>query len=431
MIRVSDNRRYLARADGKPFFYLGDTAWELFHRLTRDEIEHYVATRAAQGFTVIQAVCLAEFDGLRTPNAEGHLPLHDMDPTRPNDAYFQLVDHAVARAALLGLTVGMLPTWGDKWTDEAGGGPVVFSQQNAEVYGRFLSDRYAGKPIVWILGGDRAVRTVEHRAVLRAMAKGLRAGKSGKSPISFHPRGGSSSGDYWPNERWLDFHMLQSGHCVPLAPNDEMVAKDYARTPTKPCMDGEPAYEDHPRMKPDWTAAGGTFLETEIRPTIYRALFAGGHGHTYGCHDVWQFFDPTKREAVNGARTPWQEALELPVARQVQFAKRLMLSRPFFARRPLPGAIESHPDLAKRCLATGDGKTYLMAYTPIAQPLTVQTETLPPTLRASWFEPSHGRVHDGRTQCNSGSMHLEPPGEGDWVLVLDAVDANYPAPGHV
>ena len=31
--RVSDNRRFLLDQFGKPFFYLGDTAWELFHRL--------------------------------------------------------------------------------------------------------------------------------------------------------------------------------------------------------------------------------------------------------------------------------------------------------------------------------------------------------------------------------------------------------------
>jgi uncharacterized protein DUF4038 len=34
-LKVSDNKRFLVQEDGKPFFYLGDTAWELFHRLTR------------------------------------------------------------------------------------------------------------------------------------------------------------------------------------------------------------------------------------------------------------------------------------------------------------------------------------------------------------------------------------------------------------
>ena len=59
-IRVSANRRFLMTDDGVPFFWLGDTAWELFHRLTREEAAHFFETRQAQRFTVIQAVALAE-----------------------------------------------------------------------------------------------------------------------------------------------------------------------------------------------------------------------------------------------------------------------------------------------------------------------------------------------------------------------------------
>jgi hypothetical protein len=82
-LKVSDNKRFLVQEDGKPFFYLGDTAWELFHRLTRDEAAAYLKLRAEQKFTVIQAVALAEFDGLTEPDAYGSLPLVDLDPARP------------------------------------------------------------------------------------------------------------------------------------------------------------------------------------------------------------------------------------------------------------------------------------------------------------------------------------------------------------
>ncbi len=46
-IKVSDNQRFLT-ADGKPFFWLGDTAWELFHRLNREEAVAYLDARARQ-----------------------------------------------------------------------------------------------------------------------------------------------------------------------------------------------------------------------------------------------------------------------------------------------------------------------------------------------------------------------------------------------
>ena len=58
-LKVAADHRHLATADDKPFFLLGDTAWELFHRLTREETELYLKNRAAKGFNTILAVALA------------------------------------------------------------------------------------------------------------------------------------------------------------------------------------------------------------------------------------------------------------------------------------------------------------------------------------------------------------------------------------
>ncbi|MGC8989765.1 MAG: DUF4038 domain-containing protein, partial [Verrucomicrobiia bacterium] len=80
-LRVSQNHRFLVREDGRPFFWLGDTAWELFHRLNREEAIQYLDNRTRLGFTVVQAVALAELDGLNAPNPYGHRPLIDNDPT--------------------------------------------------------------------------------------------------------------------------------------------------------------------------------------------------------------------------------------------------------------------------------------------------------------------------------------------------------------
>ena len=49
MLKVSDNHRFLVTESGQPFFWLGDTAWELFHRLKREDAELYLKNRAAKG----------------------------------------------------------------------------------------------------------------------------------------------------------------------------------------------------------------------------------------------------------------------------------------------------------------------------------------------------------------------------------------------
>ena len=94
--RVSENHRFLLDQFGKPFFYMGDTAWELFHRLDRQEADVYLKERARQRFNVIMAVVLAEH-GYEQPNPQGHRPLVHNDPTQPDEAYFADVDWIVNR----------------------------------------------------------------------------------------------------------------------------------------------------------------------------------------------------------------------------------------------------------------------------------------------------------------------------------------------
>src|SRR5687767_15822442 len=117
-LKVSENKRFLVQDNGKPFFYLGDTAWELFHRLNREEADKYLEDRAKKGFTVIQAAALAELNGLNDPNPYGHKPLVDNDPTKPDvkdgpqNDYWDHVDYIVNKAEKLGLRIGSLPPWG-------------------------------------------------------------------------------------------------------------------------------------------------------------------------------------------------------------------------------------------------------------------------------------------------------------------------------
>ena len=82
-LKVSENHRFLEFSNGTHFFYLGDTAWELFHCLDKTDAEKYLENRRKKGFTVIQAVVLAELDGLNTPNMEGEKPLIDNNPLNP------------------------------------------------------------------------------------------------------------------------------------------------------------------------------------------------------------------------------------------------------------------------------------------------------------------------------------------------------------
>jgi hypothetical protein len=440
MLKVSDNRRFLVHDDGSPFFYLGDTAWELFHRCTLNEADHYLRDRAAKGFTVIQAVVLAELDGLHTPNMRGDVPLIDDDPTRPNEAYFEHVDTVVDLAASLGLHVGMLPTWGDKWNRKWGTGPEIFTPENARAYGEFLGRRYADRPIIWILGGDRPIETDEQRLVVRSMAEGLRAGDGGQHLRGFHTWGPHSSSEYVHDEPWLDLHMCQSGH-KRNRENWRIIEADYARTPTRPVMDAEPGYEDSPDeiMSLD----GGYLDDYDVRKALYWSLFAGAHGHTYGCWPIWCMWHPGLPPIF--ARRPWYEGLHLPGSGQVRHARNLLLSRPFLDRIPDQSLIVSEAESGTYHIrGTRDAAgQYAMVYIPALRPNLLGASDGPPAtveldltplsgqqMAAWWYDPRTGVAQAIGVIPRQERVTFTPPGGGpDWVLVLDDVACGFPAPG--
>jgi len=486
-LKVSENQRFLIQEDGKPFFWLGDTAWELFHRLNREEADRYLEDRTAHGYTVIQAVALAELNGHSDPNPYGHLPLIDQDPARPavvegpDNDYWDHVDYIVDKANSLGLHLGFLPTWGRYWHDNVRDGRPLFNVRNAESYGEWLGQRYRDKRLIWILGGDRTIENDDHREIIRAMARGLRKGDGGAHLMSFHPRGGQGSAQDFHNDAWLDFNMRQNGHVAKFNDGYQNTRVDYDRAPIKPVLDGEPIYEDHPvRFRP---AEEGHSIAVDVRRPLYWNLFTGAFGHTYGHHSVWQMWQPG-RTPINNPLMPWHMAIQQPGARQMQYGRWLIESRPFLTRVPDDSILVTHrsdqtvldarprtvvdtrlrttatspngePAIASpgsdspavpvvpsavpgagryRLVATRDLEgTYAMVYAPVGRSFRVRMDVITgPEVLVWWYNPRNGQATSIGTFPNQGEREFTPPDPGemiDWVLVLDDAAKRYPAPG--
>lgn len=431
-ISVSADGHHLMTESGQPFFWLGDTAWELFHRCDREQIALYLENRRVRGFNVIQAVALAELDGLHTPNPYGELPLVDDDPNRPNEAYFQHVDYAIRLAAQMGIYIALLPTWGDKVIPNWGAGPVVFNVDNAFNYGYWLGARYQNDTnVLWVLGGDRpaVTETGDYRPLWRAMAAGIDHGSGFRTFKSFHPMGGYSSSRWLHEEGWLDMNMYQSGHGggrnAPLA--WEQADHDYQLQPAKPTLDGEINYEDHPvNPWPRWSPANGYFRDHDVRKQAYRSVFSGCCGVTYGHHFIWQMVD-TGREVFNNGDEwmTWQTALDRPGAAHMQHLKNLILAHPSVERIPAP---EMLPDLAaltpeQRPAATRDvNGAWALVYFPLpGQSLQVDLRGFAGRVQAAWYDPRTGETHPAGEIAAALSRIVSPAEGPDWVLALKAI----------
>lgn len=434
-LRVDDSGRFLVQSDGTPFFWLADTAWELFHRCDQEEANHYLEKRAAQGFNVVQAVALAELDGLNTPNPYGAVPLIGNDPLRPNETYFKHVDFIIDRADSLGMYVALLPTWGDKlFKNSWGVGPEIFTPSGAEFFGQWIGNRYKDRDnIIWVVGGDRNPReNSQDVAVWNAMAKGISEsmGEGMRALMSFHPQpkeaGGSST--WFHKEDWLDFNMHQTGHCNNQA-TYEHITHDYKLLPVKPVIDAEPLYEDHPNC---FNARElGHSVASDIRRIMYWNVFAGAFGQTYGCHDVWQMFKLDK-EPINQPLRPWKEALDLPMANQVKHLKNLMLSRPFLSRIPDQSLVVNGPTGTLDRIGgtrSSDG-SYAMIYFPEGGKIDLNLSTLSSErLTAWWYDPRTGNAIYAGEMARSAAVSVTTPTAGkghDWVLVLDGEQFSRP-----
>jgi hypothetical protein len=455
-IQLHPGGHYLQTEDGKPFFWLADTAWLITHRATPEEASEYLKLRARQGFTVIQISLLAETDGLRIPSVLGEVPFEDCDPLRPRKAYFDRIDAFFSEAAGLGLQVAVVACWGDKLTAPWGAGPRIFTTENLPVarqYGHWLGTRFARHSnLLWILGGDRPPKvqgppgiwfeSVGMKAgferghdwtpIWREMAAGLIEATQGRALITYHPQGGPlSSSCYLHNEPWLMLNSLQSGHGGGHdMPVWELIERDFAMQPPKPCFDGEPNYEDHPvNPWPEWDPALGYFRDYDVRKQCWRSVFAGACGVTYGHHSIWQWYCERHAPITHPDRS-WRDALNRPGACQIHHLRDLLEARPFFDRIPDQKFLLSDAGEAgfHLCATRDAAGLWAAVYFPCSdQQVVLDLPRLGRrTVRVMWYDPRTGTSRITGDCETTGPERFTSPSDGpDWVLVLDDVDASY------
>jgi hypothetical protein len=417
-LKVSENGRYFVDQDGKPFFYLGDTCWLLFQRLSREEVDEYLKDRASKGFTVIQAYVLRGLgeaenrESIDGRNTDGEAALINRDPTQLNEPFFKNVDYVINRANELGLVMGLVTSksWHVNEHPEK-----VFNPTNAYTFGKLLAERYKNNAVVWFVGGDSPPG--EDEATWVAMARGHKDGSGGRHLVSYHGQGSTSSSKWFHPADWLDFNSIQSGHHFG-SDSYAFVSKDYSLTPAKPTVDMEPAYENHP------TGVDSPRVTShKVRTQAYSAMLAGAAGHGYGALDLFHLYHDADGPFPKDGFQHWRTAVAYEGSRQVGFIRRLFEQRPWYKMLPDQSVLASDPgDGPYRLVAArAEDGSFVISYSPQGQPVSIHMDKLlGAKVKARWYDPRDGNWSDVGEFSNLGVQRFVAPSQGtDWVLVLE------------
>ncbi|MBQ7063553.1 MAG: DUF4038 domain-containing protein [Firmicutes bacterium] len=433
-LRPAAGRPYLVNGD-KPFFWLGDTAWLMLHRLTLEQADLYLRNRAEKGFTVIQATILHHAPGT---NVYGQNPFVDLDISKPDmeSGYWDYLDKVVRIAANYGIYMGLLPHWG------VFGRKGDYSLDQAEAYAEFLAKRYADAPnVIWIVGGD--TRGSDAFAYWTRMGQTLRRLNPDKL-ITFHPFGRTTSIDYFPDGDWLDMHMFQSGHRrydqVQLKAWDdndrdgysfgednwryvERVHRLTAGRPNgpMPVLDGEPSYENIPQGL--HSGAEPCWRDQDVRRYAWWSVLAGACGFTYGHNAIMQFWATNDRMGNFACWETWMEAIHHPGSDSVGHLAGLMRSLDFTAGHPSQELLAEPEGERYERISVFAGPDYLVAYSYTGRPVSLKAGAMEGDLEMYWMNPMTGVMSYAGPVDFTEARTLRTPSRqympnSDWALII-------------
>ncbi len=409
-LKISANRRYLVDQNDKPFLLHGDTAWSLISALQANEVEEYLANRAAKGFNAL-IVNLVEHHFNGPLNRQGEHPFTDpLDLSTPNARYFEYADWVLQKCADYGFVVLLAPLYlGYKNPADTEGWYYethMSGSNRCYRYGQFLGERYGHrKNLIWMMGGDRNPDGVQDQ--INSLLTGIKRTDK-QSLFTAHPHPDESMPARYGWGGWLDLNGTYSYQIL-----QKKLLMDYNHKPTMPFILLETTYEGEHNAS-----------AVQIRRQAYWANLCGATGQFLGNRPIW-LFDPG-----------WQEAIDGQGSRDMVHVKTLFESRPWYDLIPdqqhtvvTDGLGEFNGTDYLAAAMTRDGTT-LIAYMPTARTISVDLAKFNGTAVASWwFDPRNGTAVPAGEFAAGRPQSFTPPGGSDWVLVLDDAAQRLPAPG--
>ncbi len=431
---LSPDKTYLVNTfTNNPVFMTGEDAWDLTVQVSNADAATYLADRAARGYSVIWVAAADNANQSNPPqDFYGNVPFDGADFTNEDATYWAHIDSVIQLAASYGITVALSPAFVGLTNAEGYRASYLNSSDSTlTAYGVWLGNRYQSYPnIIWVIGGDADPTDTALYAKLSDLATGIQSVDAvhllTAEAARFYetggaaPNGGWSSVDAWPGPpSWLNPNWVYNGYSTVQAG----CARNYALSPFMASMMGE-----------DWYEGEHLMTELQLKEEAYWAVLSGCTlGRIFGNNAIWSMGGPSETMGQT-----WQSQLGSAGSVSQSWLGKLMRSREFWKMIPdtnntvMTAGYGSGLTLSVDAI-TSDGQT-IIAYIPNGNGTTVTVDMTQITSAIStancwWFNPTDGSTTLIGSYANSGTQDFTPPDSNDWVLVIDAADANLPAPG--
>lgn len=411
-VRVAPGGRHLEHADGTPFLWLGDTAWNGVIRGDDANWRRYLEMRARQRFSVIQFVA-TDWRG-DSEDAFGEHACASETPFRINPAFFQRLDRRVAMINEFGLLAAPVALWTLLKTDVG----QRLSEESATQLAAYVVARYDAYQVCWLLGGDGNYQKI---GVERWRRIGRAVFADGHDRLAtLHPCGQNWVGEEFRNEPWYDIIGYQSGHGDGADHLAWLVrgppAKNWGRSPAKPVINLEPNYETAYGYQ-----HGAVFDDSHVRRAAWWSLLISPTaGLTYGHDAIWNWnFETGPSEGHGnwhgGAVPPWHTGLDTPGIRSMTVLRGILERLDWPTLRPAPETVINPPDeqgVTRHVAAARAADGTFVAYVPAGGLLQCAPGTsLPEPVRI--VDPRSGAA----VSTVAANAIIEMPDSRDWLVV--------------
>jgi hypothetical protein len=412
-VQVARDHRHFEHADGTPFFWLADTAWNGARVSTPQDWEVYALTREHQKFTVTQ---WAVAPG---PDAMPQSAFTGTNRIAINPEFFQRLDAKVTTLSRAGLLSAVTPLLE---LGAAADASARLPEDQAILLVRYVVARWGAEPVVWLLafeGGNQGRNAARWKRVGQAVF-----GEGSHALVVLCPGETEWLLDEFRDQAWLDAFCCQS---VSDFTDDALkwtfagpFAAEWKKEPARPVIPFTP-FENAINSR-----SLRRFSSDDVRHAVYWSLLlTPPAGVSYGCAAVANW-DAASNSAGVESKVPelpaWRKALFMPAAEQMTYLAKFMEGIEFWKLRPAPGSVAVQPGetAARHFIAAAgtEGKELSLVYVPEDRTADIFLKAMPRSPLIDWHNPRTGEKNTAVAVVGESACQFPTPGPGDWVLMI-------------